>query len=60
MDGYKLSRRDRQGRRGSGAALYDRECFDVVELGAWNDKVESLWVRIRGRANKTDILVGFC
>ena len=36
------------------------ESFDVVELGAGNDKVESLWVRIRGRANKADILVGVC
>ena len=41
-------------------ALYDREGFDVVELKAGNDKVESLWVRIRGRANKADILVGVC
>jgi len=55
-----LFKRERQGRRGSGVALYVRECFDVVELGAGNDKVESLWVRIRGRANKADILVGFC
>lgn len=25
-----------------------------------NDKIESLWVRLRGRANKADILVGLC
>jgi len=37
---------------------YARESFDVVELGAGNDKVESLWVRIM--ANKVDILVGVC
>ena len=37
---------------------YARESFDVVELGAGNDKVESLWVRIT--ANKVDILVGVC
>lgn len=30
----------------------------VVELRAGNDKVECLWVRIRGRANKADILFG--
>lgn len=35
---------------------YVRESFDVVELWAGNDKVESLWVRIM--ANKVDILVG--
>ena len=28
MDGYKLFRRDRQGRRGSGIAMCVRECFD--------------------------------
>ena len=39
-------------------ALYIRECFDVVELEAGNDKVESLWVRIGGKANKAGILVG--
>ncbi|KAK4828051.1 hypothetical protein QYF61_023089 [Mycteria americana] len=32
MDGYKLFRRDRQGRRGSGVALCVRECFDCLEL----------------------------
>ena len=32
VDGYKLFRKDRQGRRGGGVALYVRECFDVTEL----------------------------
>ncbi len=40
-------------------ALCVGECFDVVELGAGNG-IESLWVRIRGRADKADILVGVC
>ena len=52
-----LFRRDRQGRRGGGVALYVREYSYVFELGAGNDKIESLWVRIRGRDNKADILV---
>ena len=39
---------------------YVRECFDVTELMAGDDKVESLWVKIRGRADKADILVGVC
>lgn len=42
---------------GSSVALYIRECFDVVELRAGNEKVETLWVRIRGKTNKVDILV---
>ena len=41
MDGYKLFRKDRQGRRGSGMALYVKECFEVTELMA-GDMVESL------------------
>ena len=45
MDGYKVFRRDSQGRKG-------------VELEAENDKVESLWVRSRGRATKVDMLMG--
>ena len=36
------------------------ECFDVTELMDGDDKVESLWVKIRGRADKADILVGVC
>ncbi|GAB0209132.1 hypothetical protein GRJ2_003378900 [Grus japonensis] len=60
MDGYKLFRRDRQGRRGSGVALYVRECFDCLELNDGDERVECLWVRIRGKANKADIMVGIC
>ena len=52
MDGYKLFRRDRQGRRGGGMVLYVGECVDVVELRAANDEVESLWIRIRRRAKR--------
>jgi len=32
MGDYKLFRRDRQGRRGGGLALYVGECFDCLEL----------------------------
>ena len=52
MDGYKLFRMDRQRRRGGGVALYVRECFDCLELNKSNDKVECLWVKISGMANK--------
>ncbi|KAJ7425696.1 mitochondrial fission process protein 1 [Pitangus sulphuratus] len=60
MDGYELFRKDRQGRRGGGVALYVRESLDSVELEVTNDKVECLWTRIRGKANKADILMGVC
>ncbi|PKU34390.1 rna-directed dna polymerase from mobile element jockey-like [Limosa lapponica baueri] len=46
MDGYKLFRRNRQGRRGRGVALYIRECFDCIELDSCDDKVECLWLHI--------------
>ncbi|KAK4827898.1 LOW QUALITY PROTEIN: hypothetical protein QYF61_022321 [Mycteria americana] len=58
MDGYKLFRRDRQGRRGGGVALYVRECLDCLELKDGDDRVECLWNR--GKANKADIMVGVC
>ncbi|KAK4815716.1 hypothetical protein QYF61_006754 [Mycteria americana] len=60
MDGYKLFRRDRRGRRGGGVALYVTECLDSLELDDGDDRVECLWVRIRGKANKADIVVGVC
>ncbi|KAJ7398422.1 mitochondrial fission process protein 1 [Pitangus sulphuratus] len=60
MDGYKLFRGDRQGRRGGGVALYIKECFDSIELKDSDSKVECLWVRIGERVNKADILIGVC
>ncbi|PKU34569.1 mitochondrial fission process protein 1 [Limosa lapponica baueri] len=60
MDGYKLFRSDRQGRRGGGVALYVRECFDCLELNDGDERVKCLWVRIRGKVNKADIMVGVC
>ncbi|GAB0190837.1 mitochondrial enolase superfamily member 1 [Grus japonensis] len=60
MDAYKLFRRDGQGRRGAGVALYVRECFDCLEVDDGDNRVECLWVRIRGKANKADIMVSVC
>ena len=60
MDSSKLFRRDRLGRRGGGVALYVRECFDCLELNDGDDRVECLWVRIKGKASKADIMVGCC
>ncbi|GAB0210072.1 hypothetical protein GRJ2_003473000 [Grus japonensis] len=60
MDGYKLFRKDRQGRRGTGVVLYVRDCFDCLELDDGDERVECLWVRIRRKANKADIMVGVC
>jgi len=60
MDGHKLFRRDRRGKRGGGVALYVRDCFDCTELDAYDDKVECLWVKMRGKVNKAGILLGVC
>jgi len=58
MDGYKLFRRDRQRRKNTGVTLYVRECFNCPEFDDGNDSVEYLCVRVRGKANKADIVVG--
>ena len=41
-------------------ALCVRDCFDCIELDDCNDKAECLWVKMRGKANKADILLGVC
>ncbi|GAB0210391.1 mitochondrial enolase superfamily member 1 [Grus japonensis] len=43
MDGYRLFRRDRQGRRGGRVALYVTEGLDCTGLSVSDDTVESLW-----------------
>jgi len=57
-DGYKLFRRDRQGRRDRVVALYVRECFDCLELDDGDNRVECSWVRIRAKANTVDTMMG--
>ena len=60
IDGYKLFRRDRRGRRGREVALYVKKWIDCEELSLKNshEQVESLWVRIRDRGNKGNLVVG--
>jgi len=41
-------------------ALYVRDCFDCIELNDCDDKVECLWLKMWGKANKADILLGVC
>ncbi|RMC08127.1 hypothetical protein DUI87_15160 [Hirundo rustica rustica] len=48
LDGYKLFRRDRKGRRGGGVALYIREAFDAKGIETNEDGVECLWVEQNG------------
>ncbi|PKU43418.1 rna-directed dna polymerase from mobile element hypothetical protein [Limosa lapponica baueri] len=62
MEGYRLFRKDRQGRRGGDVALYVNDQLECVELrlGIDEELTESLWVRIKGRAGTGDITVGIC
>ena len=39
-------------------ALYVRDCFNCIELDDCDDKVKCLWVKMRGKAKKADILLG--
>ncbi|GAB0187691.1 hypothetical protein GRJ2_001234400 [Grus japonensis] len=62
MEGYRLFRKDRQGRQGGGIALYANDQLEYMELhlGMEEEPTESLWVRIKGRAGAGDIIVAFC
>ncbi|KAG6931740.1 hypothetical protein G0U57_001044 [Chelydra serpentina] len=61
MDGYKLFRKDRQGRKGGGVALYVREQYDCSELQYETaEKPESLWIKLRSVSNKGNVVVGVC
>ncbi|KAJ7408181.1 mitochondrial fission process protein 1 [Willisornis vidua] len=56
--GYRLFKRDRQGRRGEGVSVCVRERLECMELTVGNGSVESLWVRIKGQTNNVDVIVG--
>ncbi|PKU29771.1 rna-directed dna polymerase from mobile element jockey-like [Limosa lapponica baueri] len=63
IEGYKLFRRDRQRRRGGSVASYVKEWIESEEmslkpsLGSDEERVQSLWVRIKGQANMRDTVV---
>jgi len=60
IDGYRLFSRDRQRKRGGGVALYIKKWIELEELSLKHshEQVESLWVRIRDRGNKRNLVVG--
>ena len=43
-----------------GLALYVRDCFDCTEINSCDDKVECLSIKMEGKTNKADILLGVC
>jgi len=54
IDGYRLFKRDMQGRRGRGVALYIMKSIQCEELFLKNshEQIESLWVRSRVRQQR--------
>ncbi|KAJ7423507.1 mitochondrial fission process protein 1 [Pitangus sulphuratus] len=58
LNGYTLFRRDRQGRKGRGVSLYLIEGLECMELTTDTDTIESLWVKIKGKTNTVDVIVG--
>jgi len=59
-DGYRLFRKDRQGKRGGGIALYIKKSiqFEELSLKKSHEQVKTLWVRIRDRDNKGNLVIG--
>jgi len=60
IDGYIIFKKDRSTKRVGGVALDVREQLECIELclGADEEQVESLWVRIKGQAHTGDSVVG--
>jgi len=62
VDGCRLFRRERWGKRGGGVSHYIKKSIQCEELSLKNnhEQVGSLWVRIRDRGNKRNLVVGAC
>ncbi|GAB0182662.1 hypothetical protein GRJ2_000731500 [Grus japonensis] len=62
MEGYRLFRKDRQGRQGESVVLYVNDKLECMEYhpGMDEELTESLWVRIKGWTGTGDTIVGLC
>lgn len=62
MEGYRLFRKDRKGRRGGRVILYISDQLECVEvcLGMDEKPTDSLWIRIKERTRTDDIIGGVC
>jgi len=60
MDGYRLLRKDRPRRRCGRVALCVSEQLECIELdlGSDEERVESLWIRIKGQPHIGNVIVG--
>ena len=52
MEGYWLFKRDRLGRKGSGVALCVKKDYECVEINEGDDRVESIWIRIKAKGQQ--------
>ena len=48
------------GSKSSGVALCAKKERECVEINDGDDRIESLWVRIKAKASKTDVIMGIC
>jgi len=62
MGGYRLFRKDRQGRRGGRAVLYIKENLECIEVNysSCGSPIKCLWVKVRWVMSKGDLTVGIC
>ncbi|KAK4828820.1 hypothetical protein QYF61_000877 [Mycteria americana] len=60
MNGYRLFRKDKQGRRGGRIALYVKENLECIEFnyGDCRSPIECRWVKIRRIVSKGDLTAG--
>jgi len=60
MEGCRLFSKDRQGRPEGDVAVYVNDQLECMELhlGMGKEPTKSSWVRIKGRAGTSDIIVG--
>jgi len=60
MEGYRLFRKDRQGRQAGCVTLYVNDQLEHMELclGMYEELTESLWMGIKGRARTSGIILG--
>ena len=50
----------KRNRKGSGVALYVKKNCECLEINDGDDRVESLWVRVKAKASKNGVIVEVC
>lgn len=58
VDAYKLFRGDKKGRQSRGMASFITEGQECMQLTTGNNRVETLWVKIKVQTNNVDVIMG--